>query len=236
MLADSISDSACFGAFGKDVQKPNTYLLQLLDFIKGQLPIWRDRLDRKHETSETHLTSQLCAHLNSASRHAPGWDSVQFRTEEPDEQKKGRKIDLIPAPSGESFLIQGRRYSDFDTLLPIECKRLPTPAGVDRDAREYLISQFSTTGGVHRFKEGLHGADHTQGAMIAYVQNKTSKHWLEQISLWIDNLIASGQNGWSAKDHLKINSQTNGVMELNSKHTRSNGRKPIDLRHFWIKM
>ena len=34
--------------------------------------------------------------------------------------------------------------------MPIECKRLTTPVGKERDEREYLISKFSSTRGVHR--------------------------------------------------------------------------------------
>src|ERR1039458_8680801 len=98
MLANSSETSAQSGRFGRDVHLPATSRYELLNFIADELPQWRDRPDRNPETSETILTSQLCAHLNSASRHSAGWDSLQFRIEEPDEQNKGRKIDLVPAP------------------------------------------------------------------------------------------------------------------------------------------
>lgn len=57
--------------------------------------------------------------------------------------------------------------------MVIECKRLPTPGGKDRE-REY-VSGFhangSPTGGIQRFKLGLHGGQVHDAAMIGYVVN-----------------------------------------------------------------
>jgi hypothetical protein len=161
MLANSSEASAQSGRFGRDVHLLATSRHELLNFIADELPQRRDRQDRKPETSETVLTSQLCAQLNSASRHSAGWDILQFRIEEPDEQNKGRRIDLVPAPCAATIWIEGRRHADFDALLPIECKRLPTPKDKDRDEREYVISRYSSTGGIQRFKTGHHGCAHT---------------------------------------------------------------------------
>ena len=60
MLASNISEFTHLGALRKDVQKPATFILELLDFIRDELPRWRDRPERKLETSETYLTSQPC--------------------------------------------------------------------------------------------------------------------------------------------------------------------------------
>src|SRR3546814_6570535 len=87
-------------------------------------------------------SSDLCARLTSASRHTPGWDFLQFKREEPDDTDGRRSIDLAVAPSGSVIWIEGRQYTEYQTLLPIECKRLPTPTGTDRDEREYLYSRF----------------------------------------------------------------------------------------------
>jgi hypothetical protein len=43
---------------------------------------------------------------------------------------------------------------DFDPIMPIECKRLPTPKAKDRDEREYVITEGATAGGIQRFKLG----------------------------------------------------------------------------------
>lgn len=217
---------------------PATSLYGLLDFISDELPRWRDRGDRKKETSETSLTSQLCAHLNSAARRSIGWDFLQFRTEEPDEQTKGRKIDLVPAPSDTTVWIEGRRHVDFDPLLPIECKRLPTPKDKDRDEREYVINRHASTGGIQRFKAGHHGASHKLGAMIAYVQQETRMFWNTRVAEWIKDLVESGQTGWTAQDLLQLDHdyETLQLIVFRSSHTRENDLPEIELRHLWIEM
>ena len=50
--------------------------------------------------------------------------------------------------SGVAICVEGRRHTDFDSLMPIECKRLPTPKGDDRDEREYVFSEHTSTGGI----------------------------------------------------------------------------------------
>lgn len=170
MIANE-STPAPSGYFGADVQLPDSARLELLDFIAGELPRWRDHPDRRDVTAETDLTDQLCDHLNSAARHSAGWRRLQFRTEVSDELGKGRKIDLASKPCGPAIVIEGRRHTQFDSLLPIECKRLPIPKDKDRDEREYVVSRHSTTGGIQRFKAGHHGGAHNLVGMIAYIQS-----------------------------------------------------------------
>lgn len=238
MLADSPDSLTKTGTLGSDVHLPATSRSELLDFIRDELPHWRDRPDRRNETAETALTSQLCAHLNSAARHSTGWDFLQFRVEEPDEQRKGRKVDLVPAPCGATVWIEGRGHADFDPLLPIECKRLPTPEGKDRDEREYVINQHTSTGGIQRFKAGHHGAAHTFGAMIAYVQQETTTFWDARVREWIQGLIESGQPGWTAGDFLQLQDDDGAkrLAVLRSSHTRDSGLPEIELRHLWLQM
>jgi hypothetical protein len=238
MLADFPHISPRTGFLSVDLHLPATSLHALLDFIAGELPTWRDRADRRRETTETVLTSQLCAHLNSAARCSIGWDFLQFRPEEPDVHNRGRRIDLVPAPCGTTVWINGRLHADFDPLLPIECKRLPTPTEKDRDEREYVISGQATTGGMQRFKEGHHGAAHSLCAMIAYVQKNTRAFWCTCISQWIAELAEAGQAGWSQKDmiHLDRDDDAKGMAVLHSSHTRAKGLPDIDMRHFWVQM
>jgi hypothetical protein len=238
MLANIPITSAPFGTLSQDVQKTATFRYELLDFIFYELPRWRDRPDRPSVTAETALTSQICAHLNSAARHSDGWDVLQFRVEELDEQNSGRKIDLAPSPLGCTISIEGRKHTDFDMLMPIECKRLPIPKGKDRDEREYVISRQSSTGGIQRFKAGHHGSTHRLGAIIAYVQQETRMFWRMAIAEWINNLIASGQAGWTSKDLLDLvqDDESLKLAILSSSHTRDNGLPEIELRHLWISM
>jgi hypothetical protein len=237
MLANQSNYFPQVGALRGDVQKPATFRHELVDFIANELPLWRSRPDRKHETAETALTSQLCAHLNSVARHSPGWDILQFRVEEPDEQQRGRKIDLVASPSGTSITIEGRKHADFDPIMPIECKRLPTPKAKDRDEREYVITEGATTGGIQRFKAGHHGAAHNFGAMIGYVQEEDTKFWNERIGGWI-GALADKKPGWTSKDLLQLRSsdEAQRTATLGSSHTRNDGLADIELCHLWIKM
>jgi hypothetical protein len=237
MLANNLDTPAQFGTLGQDVHMPATFGHELLDFISSQLPSWRDHPDRPKETSETILTSQLCAHLNSVARHSAGWDILQFRVEEADSQNKGRKIDLVAAPCGTTICIEGRRHTEFESLMPIECKRLPIPAGKDRDEREYVVSQYSSTGGIQRFKAGHHGATYTLGAMIAYVQGETTTVWDTRVAGWIKGLAGS-EPGWTLKDLLKLEhgDKSLRLALFRSTHERTEGLPEITLRHFWIEM
>ncbi len=235
MLANTTTSSPCVGALSSAIQKPDTFRHELIDLIAQELPVWRDRSDRRKETAEAPLTSQVCAHLNSVCRRRDGWDILQFRVEEADEQNRGRKIDLVASPAACSILIEGRSYVDFDSLMPIECKRLPTPKEGGRDEREYVISEKTSTGGIQRFKAGNHGAQHSFGAMIGYLQDGTAAQWDTRIAGWIDAL--AGRDGWSIDDNLEME-HTDGrrVTTLRSRHQRTNFLPDIELRHVWIEM
>jgi hypothetical protein len=235
MLADNAVGTTC-GALNGTVHKPATFLKELLQFIGDELPRWRDRPDRRVDRAETVLTSQLCAHLNSAARRSDGWDILQFRVEEPDAAKRNRKIDLVPAPAGTTVCIEGRRHTDFDALLPIECKRLPTPRESDREEREYVFTENSTSGGIQRFKEGAHGAGHSRGAMIGYIQDGSVSSWADTVSAWVSGLVGV-KRGWTGDDVpvLEADDATSGTGRLRSLHGRQ-GLENIELCHLWIRM
>jgi hypothetical protein len=238
MLADEEETGAPTGALEPGLHRPRTWIAAVIEFIAGQLPLWRDRPDRRPATSETQLTSQLCGHLNGVARKSAGWDALQFRVEEPDECQIGRRIDLAAAPAGEIIWIEGRRYSDFDPLLPIECKRLPTPVGRDRDKREYLRVSHGSTGGIQRFKAGLHGAAYEQGAMVAYIQSGGIATWIARIDRWIRALARAGASDWRTDDRLQLGWHDPGLKLalLSSQHGRGARLGPIVLSHLWIEV
>ncbi|KAA5599216.1 hypothetical protein [Blastochloris sulfoviridis] len=238
MLADEEETSVQAGTLGANIHLPGEWLSSLVGFIAAALPGWRDDPKRPAQVGETGLTAQLCARLNSVSRHSTGWDFLQFRREEPDDARAGRSIDLVVAPSGALIWISGREYSEYRTLLPIECKRLPTPSGKDRDEREYVFSQFSSTGGIQRFKAGHHGAAHARAGMIGYVQGHDIPFWHAQLDAWIDGLVATAVQGWSADDKLVLAAHYGAtrIASLQSTHKRDAGREPILIDHLWIEM
>lgn len=238
VLADDGERQAQAGSLDSGVHLPGEWLSSLIDFIGSVLPGWRDDPVRPVLTGETGLTAQFCSRLTSASRHAPGWDFLQFKREEPDETDGRRSIDLAVAPSGSVIWIEGRQYTEYQTLLPIECKRLPTPTGTDRDEREYLYSRFSTTGGVQRFKAGHHAASHARAAMIGYVQERDIPAWAIQIDEWIEGLEGGAADGWSAADKLAIvkHDTVSRIASLQSQHARRIGLGGIWIDHIWIEM
>ena len=240
MLADSIGINLASpsGRLDQDIHLPCTAKLELVGFIAEELPRWRDHPDRPTADAETTLTEHLCDHLNSAVYYSPIWSHVQFRTETGDETRGGRKIDLTVKPRAAAFIIEGRRHSQFDALFPIECKRLPTPKGKDRDEREYVTTEFGTTGGIQRFKFGYHGAAHTFAAMIAYVQEQSCSYWLDQVNGWIKDLAAGPNSVWSDSDILQPLSDNlaTKISTLKSEHRREGGLDGCELRHLWIRM
>ena len=238
MLADECDGRVSAGALSSNVLLPGEWLSSLVAFISGALPDWRDDPYRPAASGETSLTAQLCAYLNGLSRRTAGWDFLQFRREEPDDTDARRSIDLIAAPSGTVIWLAGREYSEYRSLLQIECKRLPTPSGSDRDEREYLYSRFSTTGGVQRFKAGNHGAAHARAAMIAYVQESDIPMWKGQIDQWVQGLHSEAIKGWTLEDlfHFVQHDETRRVASLHSSHSRLKNLPPITLDHLWIEM
>ncbi|MBM4026066.1 MAG: hypothetical protein FJ280_11770 [Planctomycetes bacterium] len=226
------------GRLEPEIQLPGTARYALLDFIAEELPRWRDHPEREPQTSEVRLTDQLWSYLNSAARISVGWSRIQFRTEVPDEVEGRRAVDLAVRPCGAILVIEGRRHTEFHSLLPIECKRLPTPQGRDRDEREYVVTKHGSTGGVHRFKFGHHGGAHRLGAMIAYVQEMTFSHWLGHVNGWIQDLSAQADSGWSSSDRLSLLKEDSiaRLCTLYSHHLRKGDLKECELRHLWIRM
>jgi hypothetical protein len=236
MLAENIHHVQS-GRLAEDIHLPATHNLELMTFIAGELPRWRDHPDRPNKENETSLTEHLCDYLNSVANDSTGWSHVQFRTETGDETQSGRKIDLTVKPRGCVLFLEGRRHSQFNSLFPIECKRLPTPKSNDRDEREYVFTREGTTGGVQRFKFGYHGSTHNFAAIIGYVQEQDFNHWLSAINGWIHDLANETGSQWSDSDLLQQISQdsTTDVHVLNSNHSRLD-LPNCNLRHLWVKM
>jgi hypothetical protein len=233
MLADSRARSPGLGSLASGVHAPHTFLLQLVDFIAEHLPRWRDHPDRRAVHSERDLTSQLCAYLNSAARRS--LDVVQFTAEVPDSVQRGRSLDVAVQPCGAPIIVMGRSYTLFDILLPIECKRLPPPAGTGRDEREYVtVGDGSTAGGIQRFKLGAHGAAHAMAVMIGYIQEGDAEQWLYRINRWL--LEASlADSFWAGEQLTAVAAEAGAVHRFRSIHRREvHGGGRIEIWHLWI--
>jgi len=236
MLANDPSGAA-IGAFDADMHLPGTFLREIVQFVASCLPLWRDDPVRLNKVkSETKLTSQLCKFLNNYTRHA-NLDHINFQTEEPDTAKGGRTIDLTASPKGCSIWVNGRHHTYYDALIPIECKRLPTPDLRKRERREYLHTRQSRTGGVQRFMAGLHGGDHETGAMIGYVQSRTADAWMQTLNHWVKAFVVFTVSPWTTADAIVVehHDATSGTLLGRSLHNRV-GRPPIELWHLLVEM
>lgn len=238
MLADRGLEAPILRGLRAGLHLPTTQFRKLVAFIAAALPFWRDDTLRKPEAAEDALSDQLCDFLNDAARNSPGLDAFKFQRETRDDGNVGRNLDIAAKPSGCSIWIGDRHYSTYDIFLPIECKRLPTPAAKRRDPREYLFSGSGSTGGVQRFKNGAHAANHAFAAMIGYVQDQDIPHWQQELRKWIDELSMSAGPLWSANDHLELERHDKGGRHaiLNSSHARTNGLGDIAMCHLWIEM
>ncbi len=238
MLADAEVLGSVAHGLRAGLHGPATQFRKLIAFIADALPSWRDDLMRPQETAEDALSDQLCDFLNDEARNTPGLDTFKFQRETRDDAKGGRNLDIAAKPSGSSIRIGDRHYSRYDIFLPIECKRLPTPSASNRDPREYLFSNMSSTGGVQRFKTGLHAANHSIAAMIGYVQDRDIAHWREQLDAWIDELSVCATPLWSSDDRFVLDRHDTQLRHavLNSVHARANGLDAIMMSHVWIEM
>ncbi len=237
MLAEN-SHQVQTGHLDREIHLPSAAKHELVNFISEQLPLWRDHPDRPQKQGETALTEHLCDHLNSAVYYSETWSHVQFRTETGDETHAGRKIDLTVKPRAASLIIEGRRHSQFDALFPIECKRLPTPKGTDRDKREYVITEPGTTGGMQRFKFGHHGATHDFVAMIAFGQEHSLQYWHDKVNGWICGLAQAPNSAWKSEEALRLVDENKElkVCSLTSKLHRSGKLGDCEMNHLWVMM
>jgi hypothetical protein len=213
----------------------NTLINETLAFVQQQLPRWRDDSERPYEISEENLNMQLCKFLNVNARHQ--FPMAHFNHEE--KQTSRRRIDLSVTPH--SLIIAGARsYSKYEPFLVIEGKRLPAPNN-DRE-KEYVTGFDDVSGGLQRFKMGLHGASLEIAAMIGYIQDGDPDSWLVTINGWISSLsgtdcsegcqwYTSEQIGEYQKDDLTR------IATSVSKHPRSSRVGTIILiHHLWVSM
>jgi hypothetical protein len=214
----------------------NALVASTLEFVRDELPKWRDDPERAVEDSEERLNAQLCKYLNVASRQT--FPMVYFHHEE--KQTGTRRVDFSALPS-ENQIIGSTFHTIYNPFVVIEGKRLPSPTP-DRE-REYVTGGESKSGGIQRFKLGLHGAKHELVALIAYVQEGELRVWFKQINSWIRDLEGThgpGDEAWSLGEQLAgfVEHAASSTAESSSLHPRSGDvvSPNFRIRHFWVRM
>ena len=152
-----------------------------------------------------------------------------------------RSVDLSVSPAAD-IMIQARQYSIFDPITVFECKRLPIPSRARE--KEYVTGGTKKkSGGIQRFKLGLHGANHDIVAMIGYLQEGSANDWYNRINKWLAEL-SSGRIAdvcvWDKNETLQKfeEDSSNEIANCESKHSRNGGTfsNEIVIHHLWIKM
>ncbi len=217
-------------------------LNRTLGFMREQLPVWRDDPQRPKKVAEKGLNSSLCDFLDVQARTL--LPMARFKHEAP--QSATRTVDLAVHGTAEMTLVHAQTYSIYEPFLVIEAKRLPAPRGTGRE-REY-VSGFdpknkSPTGGIQRFKVGVHGGQLETAAIIGYVEQHTLSHWHQTINSWITDLMSNSSKDeciWGSEDTLHELSTDKDAQfgSTHSNHARSaNSISPqIRIEHLWILM
>ena len=167
---------------------------------------------------------------------------VSFQPEEP--QAGPRDVDF-GVHGADSILVGTRHYTIYKPFLVIEAKRLPAPIR-DRE-REYVTGtdrrSGGPTGGIQRFKLGLHGGDVETAAMVGYIESGLPDHWLRVINGWIQELAAMPPMDdcpWNISEILYTGQAdvARGVSTFASVHPRSASciTGAISLQHIWVVM
>jgi hypothetical protein len=166
---------------------------------------------------------------------------VFFHHEE--KQTGTRRVDLSASPTEDRF-VGATFYTIYDPFLVLEGKRLPPPKNGSGREREYVTGGEAKSGGIQRFKLGLHGAKHEIAVVIGYVQADTPAEWHGRINGWIRELEGALQTDgtqWSATDRLSDFREYNSkrIATALSKHLRSGDiicSPNIAIHHLWVRM
>jgi hypothetical protein len=235
MIADAQQPHPCIGKPDDEFLAADAFHQAIIGFIERELPLWRDRPDRPPVTDERRLNETLCDHLDCAARHS--FDSIRF-CHEP-YQTSGRAADLAVKP-GKQIFVEGVGYSVFEQLLPIECKRLPTPPDKRRSGCEYVHGlPGHRTGAIERFKHGLHGPTNRRALIIAYVQAGTFEHWLNVINDRLQRLAENNADDGLWKPIETLTRTTPDCCKSMSRHRRlqQNCSSPsVLIEHLWVLM
>ena len=163
---------------------------------------------------------------------------VQFQHEQ--RQAGQRRVDLSAKPTA-PVIICGTYYSIYQPFTVIEGKRLPAPDPARE--KEYITGGEKRSGGIQRFKLGLHGGDHEKVMMIGYIQEGRPEKWRNFINKWIRELAVSthGMNdGWRITEKLPdlIHVSPKKTSRTTSLHSRKGGvvSPNLEITHIWIEM
>lgn len=211
----------------------NSLIEQTIEFVWGCLIPWRNDPDRPFAEGEEELNAQFHNFLQSCANET--FPMVLFQHEQ--RQEGRRRVDLSVKPV-KRIIIEGVTYTKYHPILVIEGKRLPAPSKTR--AREYVSGVEELSGGIQRFKLGLHGKEHATVIILGYLQQGNLQEWHSRINGWISDLARDQSDDWANHEVLAAFSHHRGGQKAraSSKHPRLKECKTpeIQILHFWIQM
>lgn len=235
MLADA-SQNISSGKLTHGIELDSS-IKSVVEFIEIHFVEFSKKVKGEITASEKSLTDKLCKYLNRNAGAYPFY----FHHENVENHASGisPQIDIGTLSESEKLLIGDRSYGEFDSFFSIEAKRLPTP-GQNRE-KEYVIGQDRSSGGIERFKKGIHGKNLRYAAIIGYIQKEDFEFWFLKINNWIDELINSSNNKWLSEDKLikVVEADEDGCAKFESNNIRIDTEPEIEsikLLHFWISL
>lgn len=241
MTGVSQPQSGSIGSLSCRPEPDNKLVPMTLEFIRSQIPGWRDDTRRAKDSAEPDRNSSLCDFLDIQSRNI--FPMVRFKHQAP--QGRTRSIDIGVQSMDECTYIGAGEYSKYEPFMVIEAKRLPAPSSARE--REYVSGTYpksgNPAGGIQRLKLGLHGANIETAVMVGYIEQESAQHWHININIWINDLVVvQCDDGctWTENDkliELYCNNDT-GVSQTESNHERTNLciTNNIRIHHYWVLM
>lgn len=230
-----ISENQALGKITSGINV-STLKLVIIDFVYSQLSEWRDCPKRPIENSEDRLNLELSGFLDSRARSK----LFPIRFDHEVHQPGHQSVDMSAKPY-ETMVIGVKIWTMWDTILLIEGKRLPPPSKARE--KEYVTGEKESSGGIQRFKLGLHGDGHDIAVIIGYLQKNSPTYWHKEINRWIVELSSgtiTDNCTWSLKETLDdlVEDQKIGVAKCFSMHNKMgiNIIDNITLYHLWVVM
>jgi hypothetical protein len=201
------------------------------------LPLFVIKQKGKIDMNEDGLTQRLCMFLTRNKGEFPFHFQKEFM--ENDENGSSKRVDVGVYAQNETIIVNDRQFEENESFFKIEAKRLGKLGKVRE--KEYVEGRFEKekykdTGGIERFKKGIHGKKAIHSAIIGYVQLYDSNHWFATINGWISDLSKEKPEFWSENELLKNESSSPELATFTSYHLREQKgvKDEIKLHHFWI--
>lgn len=212
----------------------NTIITTIYNYLSSILFTFKGKNDENENT----ITNRLCKSLNARK---PSEYPFYFHHQNIEDEKANTSTDFAAFGSYAYALENDLEDDDSPSLIKFEAKRLNSTLPKQRE-KEYVCGEYSggkctkNSGGIERFKNGRHGKDVINAAIIGYIQTDTSKHWLQKVNEWIKEQTTNPSDSkliWNNSDELILENQIGTFSHYSSFSYRTFGDE-IRLKHFWI--